>query len=66
MNMYEMCKSENEVTQEEKNYGKWKRSVENLLDSAEYDEDYMFALYSDGYTPEDAVCEFNAQNIFDE
>ncbi|AAX78695.1 protein of unknown function [Pseudotevenvirus RB43] len=61
MNMYEMCKAENEVTQGEKNYNKWKRSVENMLGSSAYDEDFMYALYSDGCTPEDAVCEYFAQ-----
>ncbi|UIW11526.1 MAG: hypothetical protein [Enterobacter phage ENC7] len=66
MNMYEMCKAENEVTQGEKNYNKWKRSVENMLGSAQYDEDFMYALYSDGCTPEDAVCEYCTQNDSDE
>lgn len=66
MNMYEMCKDENAVTQAEKNYGKWKRSVEHMLGSSEYDEDLMYALYSDGCTPEDAVCEYYYQEGEDE
>lgn len=66
MNMYQMCKEENEVTQGEKNYAKWKRSVEHMLGNAGFDEDLMYALYSDGCTPEDAVCEFYAQEDSDE
>lgn len=65
MNMYEMLKSENEVTQGEKDYNKWKRSVESMIGSSNYDEDFMYALYSDGCTPEDAVCEYYAQNNSD-
>lgn len=55
MNMYEMLKSENSETQGEKDYNKWKRSVQHMLGSSDYDEDLMYALYSDGCTPEDAV-----------
>ncbi|QQO91567.1 hypothetical protein vBKpnMM1_gp168c [Klebsiella phage vB_KpnM_M1] len=66
MNMYEMLKSENSETQGEKDYNKWKRSVQHMLGSSDYDEDLMYALYSDGCTPEDAVCEYYAQNNFDE
>lgn len=61
MNMYEMLKSENSETQGEKDYNKWKRSVQHMLGSYDYDEDLMYALYSDGCTPEDAVCEYYAQ-----
>lgn len=65
MNMYEMCKEENKVTQEEKNYAKWKRSVENMLGTSTFDDDFMYALYSDGCTPEDAVCEYHlSENDF--
>lgn len=66
MNMYEMLKSENAETLGEKNYNKWKRSVESMLGSSVYDEDFMYALYTDGCTPEDAVCEYYSQNNFEE
>lgn len=61
MNMYEMLKSENSETQGEKDYNKWKRAVQHMLGSSDYDEDLMYDLYSDGCTPEDAVCEYYAQ-----
>lgn len=58
MNMYEMCKSENSISPDEKQWEKWKYRVVLLLGDAKFDEDFFWALYSDGCNPEYAVAEF--------
>lgn len=58
MNMYEMFKAENEISESEKDWLNWKSRVVSLLWGKEFNDDFFYALYSDGCTPEYAVAEW--------